>query len=184
MAEIQSDIESIKEFRNGNQNAFIGLVSKYQQQVYRIAFGIIFNHHLAEDISQETFVKLWKSLKSGYFDENRPIYPWVRTVCLNLSRDFYKKKKRQAQIEKESLETNSKDDCNGGNSMNTTDKTEKIRQAIESLDPERREVLILRIIEGLSYKEISRQLNCSIGTVMSRLFRARLELKNLLVKRS
>ena len=109
MIEIQADIELINELRNGNQDAFSSLVSRYRQQVYRVAYGVIFNHHLAEDISQETFLKLWRLISSGDFDESRPIYPWLRTVCLNLSKDLYSKNKRQAKTEKESLETNSKE---------------------------------------------------------------------------
>lgn len=68
-------------------------------------------------------------------------------------------------------------DCTYEPEPTSNDKMEKIGRALESLPPDKREVLTLRLVEDLSYKEISEQLNCSIGTVMSRLFRARLELK-------
>ena len=173
-----SEVEVIREIRSGNNDAFSWLVQKYQKRVYYLAYGIICNHHLAEDISQETFVRLWRSLKSGRFDENRAVYPWVRTICVNLTRDFLKDRKRQMKIMNEmTLKDN---DCTHESEMPLN--MEKVIRAIESLQPDKREVLTLRVIEGLSYQEISEHLNCSVGTVMSRLFRARSELKTKLEK--
>jgi len=170
-----TEIDVIRDIRNGNNDAFNLLVSKYQKHVYYLAYGIIYNHHLAEEISQETFIRLWKSLKSGRFDENRSLYPWIRTICVNLTRDFLKNKKRQTRLMTE-MALQEKD-CTYEPEPTSNDKMEKIGRALESLPPDKREVLTLRLVEDLSYKEISEQLNCSIGTVMSRLFRARLELK-------
>lgn len=173
-----SEVEVIREIKDGNNDAFGWLVQRYQKRVYYLAFGIICNHHLAEEISQETFVRLWQSLKSGRFDENRAVYPWVRTICVNLTRDFLKDRKRQFRIMKEMIQKDN--DCAKESEMPIN--MEKVGRAIESLQADKREVLTLRIIEGLSYQEISEHLNCSVGTVMSRLFRARLELKTKLEK--
>ncbi|OGF64723.1 MAG: hypothetical protein A2Y62_14835 [Candidatus Fischerbacteria bacterium RBG_13_37_8] len=179
MNESYTEAQAIREIKEGNNDAFGMLVRKYQKQVYYFAFGIICNHHLAEEISQETFVRLWKSLRAGKFDESRAIYPWIRAVCLNLTRDFLRNRKKQLRIMNEMAH---KDMTETHELNNPCTDLEKVARAIESMDHDKREVLTLRIIEGLSYKEISEHLQCSIGTVMSRLFRARLELKTKIEK--
>jgi RNA polymerase sigma-70 factor (ECF subfamily) len=179
MVESFQDIELIKSFKQGNQNAFSELVMRYQKPIYYFALGVVSNHHMAEEISQEAFIKLWRSLQSGGFDETRPVYPWLRTVSLNLAKDYITDAKRRMQATKE-IALKESVDCEESNAVINNESRNKISEAIESVDAERRIVLTLRIVEGLSYKEISQQLNCSIGTVMSRLFRARMELKSKL----
>ena len=170
-----SDRELVKAFREGDKEAFGDLVRKYQKQIYHFAFGIMTNHHLAEDVSQEAFIRFWKSLRSGAFDTTQLVYPYLRTICLNLSRDYLSERKHNMKPI-DGIDVAVKSDC--GEKIDV-DK-EQVRQAIESLVPEYRMVLTLRVIEGLSYEAISKAVNCPVGTVMSRLFRARTELRSKL----
>jgi RNA polymerase sigma-70 factor, ECF subfamily len=173
-----TEIETIKQVKYGNSDAFSVLVSNYQKQIYYLAYGILGNHHLAEDISQETFLRLWKTLRSGSFDEAKPVYPWIRTICINLARDILRNKKRYFAAMKTLTYDNSQTQSH--EEHESVYDTKKITHAIASLPHDKREILMLRVVEGMSYKEISNHLDCSIGTVMSRLFRARLDLKALL----
>ncbi|MEK7448679.1 MAG: RNA polymerase sigma factor [Planctomycetota bacterium] len=180
MPDNRPDPELTGSVKQGNRNAFGDLVSRYQKPVYYFALGITANHHSAEEISHETWIKFWKSIGSGAFDQTQPVYPYLRTICLNLARDYLNDEKHRRQLTKNMVEMGGNFDCNGGSHNDkiiNAETGEKITRAIESLEPQQRLVMTLKVIEGCSYQEISEQLNCPVGTVMSRLFRARMELR-------
>lgn len=172
MPDCHPDTELVIAFRQGDKNAFSGFIEKYQKRVYHLARGITANHHIAEEVSQETFIRFWKSLRAGRFDQAQEVYPYLRTICINLCRDYFGAQKRKMEHLNE-IELAAEPDC----PSRAGEDVPQVMQAIESLSAEQREILTLRVVEGLSYEEISRHINCPVGTVMSRLFRARMELK-------
>lgn len=95
MPDCHSDSELIAAFNQGDKNAFNGVIQKYQKQIYNLAFGITINHYAAEEVSQETFIRFWKSLGSGSFDSRQEVYPYLRTICANLCRDYFSRQKRR-----------------------------------------------------------------------------------------
>lgn len=171
----QSDDDLILKAQRGDQRSFDLLVKRYQKKIYFLAYRMVKNHDTADDVAQETFINAYfaiKSFKIGY-----SFYTWLYRICMNLSINFLKREKfviPESQFEGETSPLER--EATGVDSLNHLALKEletKIDEAIDSLPPKYKAVLVLRIYEDLSYEEIAKTLKISIGTVMSRLFRAR-----------
>jgi len=140
------------------------------------------NHDAADDIAQETFINAYSAIKS--FKIGYSFYTWLYRICMNLSINFLKRQKfviPESQFEKETSPLEK--EATGADPLNHLALKElenKIEKAIDSLPPKYRAVLVLRIYEDLSYEEIAKTLKISLGTVMSRLFRARERMQEML----
>ena len=187
-----SDSEHIHATLSGDKEAFGRLVEKYERLVYNISYQIIGSAEDAFDISQETFIKAYKSL--GTFRGDCKFSTWLYKICNNTANDFIRSKKRKHTV---SLTVYDDDDVQDGQldiADNETDRPEAklekkerqklVREAIAALSEDHRTVVVLRDIEGYSYDEISEILNLEIGTVKSRLNRARQSIKEFLLKRN
>lgn len=160
------------ESKNGDFGAFSKLVERYQRKVYTVIYRFVRNHHEADDLAQETFIRAFKAIER--FDVNYPFSPWIYRIAINLTLNHLKKKKlKMADVD---LEFQS-----SGETPETTalkDETrKKVHKAIASLPLKLRQVLVLRVYEDWSYTRISEVLEIPVGTVMSRLSRAREMLK-------
>ena len=178
----KEDLLWVRKARKGNKKAFEKLVLKYQKRIYYLVRKMILEHDDTNDIVQDTFVKAFLNLHQ--FDEQFPFYPWLHRIAINTTLNFQKKHSRM----KDSL-TNSEEyeisqiAIDHGNPLEAVIEVEfkqKVNQALQRLPLDQRTVFILRTSEDLSYQEISERLDISIGTVMSRLSRARAKLKELL----
>lgn len=172
--------------QGGDMAAFEDIVMLYQKRVYGVVYRMTSRHDVAEDLGQEAFVRFWKNL--ARFDPKLPIFPFVRKIAVNLTISWFGSRARKTQlVEDEHLETGtpltprSAQDPLENLALHETRAA--LAEAIAGLTPERRMVLTLRAVEGLSYEAIAEEMNCSIGTVMSRLFRARADVKAELERR-
>jgi len=181
----RSDKEDLKWVRNakkGNQNAFEKLVLKYQKRIYYSVRKIILDHDDTNDIAQDTFVKAYSNLHR--FDERFSFYPWLHRIAVNTTLNFQAKTSRV----KTTFTNSTEDEVNqiAFNNENPLEGVieiefkEKLTAALQQLPFDQRMVFILRTSDELSYQEISEQLDISVGTVMSRLSRARTKLRELL----
>ncbi|MCK4404026.1 MAG: sigma-70 family RNA polymerase sigma factor [candidate division Zixibacteria bacterium] len=171
----QTDDELIVKAQKGDLTSFDLLVKRYQKKIYFLAYRMVKNHDTADDVAQETFINAYfaiKSFKIGY-----SFYTWLYRICMNLSINFLKRQKfviPESQFEEEASplerETTGVDPSNH---LALKELENRIEKAMDSLPPKYKAVLVLRIYEDLSYEEIAKTLKVSIGTVMSRLFRAR-----------
>ena len=161
-----SDMEIIRKVKNGDKEVFGIIVERYMRKAYSIALYWTGDSHLAWDVSQEAFFKIFKGIKK--FDENRPFLPYLYRVVLNIVKRI-KIKKREEGIE--GLIVPVEDDPQ--KTMETEELRERIRSAIDKLDEKDREIIYLRHFAGLSYEEIADALGIPMGTVMSRLYYAR-----------
>ena len=163
----------------GDKNAFEHLVLANQKNVYNLALKMTRNEDDALDVSQEAFVKAYQQLNAFRGDSKFSV--WLYRLTYNLCIDFIRKKSKQTTV---SLDY--KDDENETSSYEIPDLRDlpedsairkemrkTIEQSIDGLNPDHREVLIMREITGLSYDEIAETLKISVGTVKSRLARAR-----------
>lgn len=175
-----SDLALIDRAREGDTEAFDELMMRYNHAVYRLAWSFVRNHADAEDISQETFIRAWRAI--GRFDPQYRFYTWLHRIAVNLC---ISRSRRQKRIRFDPLP----DSEPGAEWRELPDPKSgeddgELRRAIdESLDrlPEdQRAVLVLRAREELSYEEISTTLGIPVGTVMSRLSRARGRLREML----
>lgn len=163
-------------------DAFESLVRKHQQRIYALCRRLTGAHQSADDLAQETFVKAYFAL--GRFDADWPLYPWLRKIALNAGLNYLKARGRER-----SLDDGPPGDRRTPTAAPADDPQERLERAefqarferaVETLPPDQKSVFVLRFHESLSYEEISRTLGLPVGTVMSRLNRARRRLKDLL----
>lgn len=181
-----SDEALVKLAQRGDMQAFEELVSRHSDRVYARAFSMMRNEDEALDLSQEAWVKGWQRLKQ--FQGDSSFVTWMTRIVINLCLDQLRKHKRQRSDSIEEM-----DEESGGVErqmpvmvVNPTEGLERselrarIDRALNQLSHEHRTVLVLHEFEDLEYKEIARRMQCSIGTVMSRLFYARRKMAVLL----
>jgi RNA polymerase sigma-70 factor (ECF subfamily) len=181
-----SDEALVKLAQRGDMQAFEELVSRHSDRVYARAFSMMRNEDEALDLSQEAWVKGWQRLKQ--FQGDSSFVTWMTRIVINLCLDQLRKHKRQRSDSIEEM-----DEESGGVErqmpvmvVNPTEGLERselrarIDRALNQLSHEHRTVLVLHEFEDLEYKEIARRMQCSIGTVMSRLFYARRKMAALL----
>ncbi|HHT63268.1 MAG: RNA polymerase sigma factor [Bacillota bacterium] len=183
-----TDEELVRKSQKGDIAAFEQLISKYQQKIYNIAYRLMGNPHDAGDLAQEALIKVYKSI--GSFRLDASFSTWVYHIVTNVCRDELRKRSRQ-QVSSLDEPLNLRD---GEVNREVADFTncpdyayeqkeseEYIQKLINSLNPDYRMVIVLREIMGFSYDEIAQELNITLGTVKSRLNRARRYLKDMIL---
>jgi len=168
----------ISQTLSGDQKSYEILVKRYQKRVHRLAQRLVRDADAADDVAQEAFIRAYYALSR--YEQGRNFYFWLSRIAVNLALNHLSREKRLVALPE--------DDTNLDPALSTDPTAEadasqlkaRIGEAIEKLPLHQRSVLLLRAQEGLSYQEIARNLDISIGTVMSRLSRARQALKELL----
>jgi RNA polymerase sigma-70 factor (ECF subfamily) len=162
----------------GDSRAFEKLVEKYKKRIYYLAYKMTRDHDSADELAQESFVKAYQALSR--FKKGHSFYTWIYRICVNLSINFLKKEKNSVSTdmisEKELLQFSRKV-SNQLESMITSEQAAIVKEALEIIPPDQKAAFILRIYENMTYDQIAEVMNCSVGTVMSRLYRARHKLR-------
>jgi RNA polymerase sigma-70 factor, ECF subfamily len=157
--------------KGGDLSAFEEIVRRYQRRVYGVAFRVVRRHDVADDVVQEAFIRAHRALES--FDLARPFGPWICRIAANLAVNHV----RSPRAREEGLpENHDEQPASGADALSGLLDQEALvvlDQALGQLPEEQRAVFVLRAVEEMSYKEIAESLGLSMGTVMSRLFRAR-----------
>jgi RNA polymerase sigma-70 factor, ECF subfamily len=161
--------------QGGNLFAFEEIVKRYQRRVYATAVRIVHRHDVADDVVQEAFLRAHQAL--GRFDLARPFGPWICRIAANLAVNHV----RSPISREEGLPETHAETASAAPSpllgVLDTEARAQLARAMEGLSAEQRAVFVLRVFDELSYKEIAESLEISIGTVMSRLARARERLR-------
>lgn len=174
------DKELVQQVQQGDKRAFDLLVIKYQRRIMRLLARMISDPAEVEDVAQETFIKAYRALPQFRGDSN--FYTWLYRIAINSARNWQAARGRRPllahEYENEEGETFSSidtlTDINTPESMMVSRQVaDTVNAAISQLAPELRTAIVLREIEGLSYEEIAETMDCPIGTVRSRIFRAR-----------
>ena len=171
------DLNLVKRAKKGDYQAFDLLVIKYQTRLISTAFKFVKDMQIAEDIVQESLIKSYKSLHS--FREDSSFYTWVYRITVNTAKNFLVSKKRrgellQAEIGKEGaieIEQFSLDSPEA--LLMRSQLKHLIENCLNQLSEETKTAITLREFDGLSYEEISKIVNCPVGTIRSRIFRGR-----------
>lgn len=180
------DRELAKKVKQGDRHSFDVLVSRHKRQLYSKIYRMTRSHHITDELLQETFLKLYTNIHQ--YKEEYNFYPWLHRIAVNLTINYLKKekKRRKDRSLEEEMEERYMQPAKHNNPFNPeiafqrTERDSNILAAMQKLTPIYRATLVLRVFDGLSYKEIADTLNCNMGTVMSRLNRARSQLKDLL----
>lgn len=162
---------------NGIEN-FEELVKKYEKMVYGIAYRFLNNKQDAEDITQETFLIIYRKIKS--LKKYKSLTNWIYTIALNLTRQYIRKNYGKKNLSKilpgSNLILNNEND----NHMDYENIKEKIENSLEKLSPQQKEAIKLKYLNGLKIKEVSKIMNCKEGTIKIHLFRGIRALKEVL----
>lgn len=174
------DLEALLRCQQGDRQAYGVVVKKYMKRAYFTALALVGNRDDALDLSQEAFMRAYQAL--ARFDLRQQFFTWyyriLRNICLNHLRDHAKFINLAETEESETVDG----DADPAALAERNDLSERLWKALGSLRADHREMIILKDLEGCSYKEIAERLGIPPGTVMSRLFNARKQLKNKLEK--
>ncbi len=178
------DNEMIAQVQAGDRNAFDQLVSEYQTRVVNIAYGMLSDREDAYDAAQEVFIKIYKNI--GGFRMDSALSTWIYTITRNVCTDFLRKRKEAVSLDAEDEnrpKTEPEDQKHTPEArIEQTETQRMVREAIAQMDENYRLVITLYDLEGLSYDEIAQIIGCPVGTVKSRLSRARENLKQYFLK--
>ncbi|MDP4548440.1 RNA polymerase sigma factor RpoE [Marinobacter sp. MDS2] len=176
--ESQTDLQLVRKVRHGDRAAFDLLVVKYQSRVASIISRYVYDSHEVMDLAQETFIKAFRAIDR--FRGDSAFYTWLYRIAVNTAKNHLEARGRRPQASADSSEAENYDD---GRRLRDVASPEKLLQkdqlqkalaeAIAALPEELRSAFLLREYDGLSYEDIARILECPIGTVRSRIFRAR-----------
>jgi RNA polymerase sigma factor (sigma-70 family) len=180
----RSDYELVKQFMSGDNSGIELLVNKYRSKVYTYILLIVKNQHLAEDLFQDTFIKVIKSLLDGKYKENGKFLSWVIRIAHNLTIDHYRKIKQLNAVSREDFQVdifNSRkfSGINIEEHLIGNQITKDIKNLIDELPFDQKEVILLRHYCGLSFKEIAEHTNVSINTALGRMRYALINLRKL-----
>jgi RNA polymerase sigma-70 factor (ECF subfamily) len=175
----------IRAAQGGDGKAFAEIVRRYQRAVYRLAYGLTRSASDADDLAQETFLRAYQAL--GRFRVGEPMYPWLARIATNLAFSLFRSRRRRPETPLEPLVESGRQwgvDDDPADRAEERERRAHLQSAFTELKPEHQAVLVLRAVQDLSYEEIAQTLGVPIGTVMSRLSRARAELKDRLASRT
>ena len=178
---IYSDEQLMARFQNGDENAYIELVNRYRDRLLNFIYNYIGDSEISEDIVQDTMVKLY--LKKHYYKEIAKFSTWLYTIAKNLAYTELRKKKQRkitllSQISRDEKPYDIPADQPDTDQEIQSEITNRIiRKAVDELPEKFKTVILLRDIQELSYEEISSIIEVPIGTVKSRINRARLQLQ-------
>ncbi|ALQ51162.1 RNA polymerase sigma factor RpoE [Nitrosomonas ureae] len=180
MGDREIDQQLVERVQSGDKQAFDLLVIKYQRKLARLLSQFIRDSAEVEDVTQEAFIKAYRALSS--FRGDSAFYTWLYRIGINTAKNFLVSQGRKLPTLQGFDNEDAEDFEDGGllKEMNTPESelmsqeiAQTVNQTLDSLPEELRTAIVLREIDGLSYEEIANIMNCPIGTVRSRIFRAR-----------
>ena len=187
---VDADALLVERAQRGDQRAFEMLVVKYQRRIERLISRMVRDDGLAEDVAQETFIRAYRALPQ--FRGDSAFYTWLYRIAVNTAKKLLVERKRDPVISESTLVSHDDGDetSRAENELSDGETPEAVlaskeiaatvNAAIDALSEDLRQAIVLREIEGLSYEEIADVMNCPIGTVRSRIFRAREAIANRL----
>jgi RNA polymerase sigma-70 factor (ECF subfamily) len=187
------DAALVERARAGDHEAFRALYQRYHRRVYSLAYGVVQNADDALDVVQDGFIKAHRHLDK--FEGNSSFYTWLYRIVMNLSIDHIRKHKRARHVDfDDSIDHGDEGGLgedslvprmlgqNPGKSLARKEIREQIGKALEELSENHRAVLVMRELDGMSYEEMAQAMQCSKGTIMSRLFHARRNMQKRLLE--
>jgi RNA polymerase sigma-70 factor, ECF subfamily len=186
----EADKDLVLRAREGDRDAFAEIVRSYQRRIYAVAMRMTRRHEVADDITQDTFVRAYRNL--ARFEVGRPLRPWLTRIAVNLAINYLNgaAKREQSLYSEDAPDGPSRSDtrrsrpepldANPERALESEELALDLERAVALLPVEQRTVFLLKVVEEMRYEEIARLLGISEGTVMSRLSRARGRLKVML----
>jgi RNA polymerase sigma-70 factor (ECF subfamily) len=187
MANIQkSDALLVKDYVSGDESALATLIKRHESKIYGFIYSKIADRDVSNDIFQDTFIKVIKTLKTSSYNEEGKFLPWVMRIAHNLIIDHFRKSKKMPlyrETEEFSIFSIMSDDSLSIENKIIADQVEiDIRKLIEELPADQKEVLVMRMYQDMSFKEISELTGVSINTALGRMRYALMNMRKIIDK--
>ena len=185
--EFLDDSRLVDAYISGNESALAELIDRHKNKVYGFIFSKVLDKNIAEDIFQDTFVKVILTLKEGKYSEEGKFLPWIMRIAHNLTIDYFRSKSRIPMIGETFVDEDfsifdflaDPEDCSETKIIKNQIDSE-LRMIIDYLPEDQQEVLRLRIFKGLSFKEIAEETGVSINTALGRMRYALINLRKVI----
>jgi RNA polymerase sigma-70 factor (ECF subfamily) len=178
------DLVLVRRAQLEDMAAYDELIRRYQERVYATVYHMTSNHEDANDLTQESFIKAYRALRT--FKGDSSFYTWVYRIAVNKTINFLKQRKNRIHLSLNDMDFNAEHDPDlvalishntPRRALNLAELNEKLNAALQKLSEHHRMVVVLHDIQGLSHDEIGAIMDCNVGTVRSRLFYARQQLQ-------
>ncbi len=181
-----TDAYLVNAYIKGNESALCELITRHKQRIYSFIYSKVFDRDVAEDIFQDTFIKVIKTLKKGGYNEEGKFIPWVMRISHNLVIDYFRKINRMPKFENNTdfniFSVLSDGSLNAEKKMIKDQVENNVRRLIEELPKDQKQVLIMRVYKEMSFKDISEQTGVSINTALGRMRYALINLRKVIDK--
>lgn len=180
------DAALVKQYIDGDEPALEALINKHQQRIYSFIYSKILNRDETEDIFQETFIKVIRTLKKGKYNEEGKFLPWVMRIAHNLVIDHFRKAKRMPKFQSRNdfdiFDVISDGEQSAEQEIIKLQVHDDVRKIIDELPDDQRDVLVMRIYKDMSFKEIADATDVSINTALGRMRYALINLRKVIEK--
>ena len=181
-----SDAILVSNYINGDESALTVLINRHQQRLYSFIFSKVYDRDVTEDVFQDTFIKVIKTLKLGKYNEEGKFLPWVMRIAHNLVIDYFRKNNRMPKFNNNGdfdiFSVLSDDSLNAEAELVRSQIHDDIRNLVEELPEDQRTVLKMRMYNDMSFREISENTSVSINTALGRMRYALINLRKLIEK--
>lgn len=184
--ELIKDAELVKSYMEGNENALAILINRHKQKIYSFIYSKVLDRDITEDVFQDTFIKVIRTLKLGKYNEEGKFLPWVMRISHNLVIDHFRKNNRIPKFDNSGdfniFSVLSDSSLNAEKKLIKSQVEHDVRRLIEELPEDQKEVLVMRMYNDMSFKEISENTGVSINTALGRMRYALINLRKLIEK--
>jgi len=181
-----TDAVLVSAYIEGDESALSDLVTRHKQRIFSFIYSKVYDRDITEDIFQDTFIKVIRTLKRGAYNEEGKFLPWVMRIAHNLVIDHFRKNNRMPKFENSGdfniFSVLSDSSLNAEKSMIKGQVENDVRRLIEELPEDQKTVLLMRIYRDMSFKEISEQTGVSINTALGRMRYALINLRKVIDK--
>ena len=182
--QLQDDAALVQDYINGNERALELLIKRHKLRIYNFIYSKVFDRDTAEDIFQETFIKVIKTLKRGLYNEEGKFLPWVMRIAHNLVIDFFRKNNRIPTFDNSEefdiFQLISDGNPSAEKTMIEEQVVEDLQNLIHQLPDDQKDVLTMRLYKDMSFKEIAESTGVSINTALGRMRYAIINLRKLI----
>ncbi len=184
--ELITDAVLVRNYLEGNENALATLITRHKQKIYSFIYSKVLDRDVTEDVFQDTFIKVIKTLKLGKYNEEGKFLPWVMRIAHNLVIDHFRKNSRMPKFDNNQefniFSVISDTSLNAEKSLIKEQVESDVRRLIEELPEDQKQVLIMRMYNDMSFKEISENTGVSINTALGRMRYALINLRKVIDK--
>lgn len=179
-----SDAILVREYLDGNESSLEVLINRHKQRIYSFIYSKVLDRDVTEDVFQDTFIKVIRTLKRGKYNEEGKFLPWVMRIAHNLVIDHFRRNKRMPKFQTSKdfdiFDVISDGEESTENQMINSQVHEDVKRLIEELPDDQKEVLIMRMYKEMSFKEIAEATDVSINTALGRMRYALINLRKVI----